>query len=80
MEHLMGDLGLRGVRRGRAWRRATIGDETQEDLAANDAPSPAWQESTVVTAYYRTLALAGLTYIFPVGAVSATRNKAQCGF
>ena len=49
VERLMGDLGLRGVRRGRAWRRTTIGDETQErpsDLVERqfvaDRPNRLW--------------------------------------
>ena len=49
VERLMGDLGLRGVRRGRAWRRTTIGDETQHrpaDLVERqfvaDRPNRLW--------------------------------------
>jgi putative transposase len=49
VERLMGDLGLSGVRRGRAWRRTTIGDETQDrpsDLVERhfvaDRPNRLW--------------------------------------
>ena len=49
VERLMGDLGLRGVRRGRQWRRTTIGDETQDrpsDLVERhfvaDGPNRLW--------------------------------------
>ena len=49
VERLMGDLGLRGVRRGRAWRRTTISDETQDrpsDLVERrfvaDGPNRLW--------------------------------------
>jgi putative transposase len=49
VERLMGDLGLRGVRRGRAWKRTTVGDDTQDrpaDLVERrfvaDRPSRLW--------------------------------------
>jgi len=49
VERLMGDLGLCGVRRGRQWRRTTIGDETQDrpsDLVERrfvaDRPNHLW--------------------------------------
>jgi putative transposase len=49
VERLMGDLGLRGVTRGRAWKRTTISDDTQvrpadlvERQFSADRPNRLW--------------------------------------
>jgi len=57
VERLMGDLGLRGVRRGRAWKRTTVGDDTQ------DRPAPTWSSAGSVADRPSRLWVADLTYV-----------------
>jgi putative transposase len=56
VERLMGDLGLVGARRGRQWKRTTVGDETL------DRPSDLVDRQFVAAAPNR-LWVADLTYV-----------------